>query len=103
MNVDVNKIKSVFVNEVNDLYNQETYFVKSCYKFPSRYSLEQEILDNQLRIYFEDNNKIVINGKTVPFCDDDVKRKIELKNISLDIEHTFNIYNYTISNIENQW
>lgn len=70
MSVVVSKLKNEFVNKVNDLFNQEVYFVRSCYKFPSKYSLEQSILDDQLRIYFEENNKIVIDSEVKTFCTD---------------------------------
>lgn len=81
MNVDVEKIKDNFLNKVNDLFNQEVYFLKSCQKFPSKYDLQRAAIDDSLRIFFEENNKIVIGKKIVKYCDKDSKRKIRLLNI----------------------
>lgn len=85
MNVDVNKLKSDFTSKVGKLYNQETYFIDSCEKFPSKYTLEDTLSDLSLRILFEENNVITINGKCVKYCDKQNKKKIRLFNISNDV------------------
>jgi len=33
MSVDVNKLKDRFTDKMNDLYNQDVYFVESCVKY----------------------------------------------------------------------
>lgn len=97
MSVVVSKLKTDFVNKINDLYNQEVYFVHSCYKFPSKYSLEQDITDKHLRIYFEENNKIVLDGTVYKYCEKDSKKKIRLLSISDEVgSPDFEINNYII-------
>lgn len=68
MNVDVDKLKDKFLNRINALYNQEKYFVEICLNFPEKYPLWFSVLDLQLQIYFEENNCMVIDGKTVKLC-----------------------------------
>ena len=101
MSVDVDKLKVSFSNKVNDLYNQDVYFVDSCYKFPNKYSLEGSILDDQLRIFFEENNKIVLEGCIVPYCTMESRRKIRLINIATGTNMPeVEVENYVI---ENTW
>lgn len=98
MNVDVDKIKNNFINNVNELYNNEVYFIEICNKFPNKYSLKAAILDDQLRIFFEENNKIVLGDKCFKYCTGK-KEKTKLKDISLDIEDTIpniSVINYIV-------
>jgi len=85
MNVDVNKLTDSYLNKMNDLYNKETYFVESCYKFPSKYALEHAALDESLQLFFEHNNKLILCDEMVKYCDKDSKRKIRLYDISNDV------------------
>ena len=101
MIVDVDKLKGNFLNKMNDLYNRDVYFVESCYKFPNKYSLDDSILDDHLRIFFEENNKIVLEGKMVKYCDTDSKRKIKLINIQEEITPEVNIVNNYI--VDDKW
>lgn len=85
MVVDVDKIKNSYLSNMNELYNSETYFVESCTKFPTKYSLEYQIMDDSLRIFFEENNKLILCDQMVKYCDKDSKRKIRLYDISNEI------------------
>lgn len=86
MTVDVCKLKEKFTDELSDLYNQDVYLIGNCSKFPSKQSLQQDLFDLSLKIYFEENNKIVLAGKMVKYCDKDGhKRKIKLKDISSEL------------------
>lgn len=85
MNVGVDKIKDKFLNRVNTQFNQEVYFVDTCVTFPEKYPLTGYITDLQLQIFFEENNKIVLGGKLLKYCDKDSKRKIKLLNISDEV------------------
>lgn len=83
MNVDVNKIREKFLNRVNDNYNEEVYFIESCYKFPDKYTSRVQLMDLSLQLFFEQNNKIVLDCcGLVPYCKKGTKRKIKLANIS---------------------
>lgn len=97
--VDVDNVKSKFLSKICDLYNQEVFFIDSCMKFPSKYSLEQSITDDSLRIFFLENNKVVIDGQLVEFCEDEVKRNIKLSKIESE-DSDFEINNYIV---ENTW
>lgn len=102
MNVDVNQIKDSFLNRINDLYNQEVFFIATCYKFPSKYSLENSAMDENLRIFFEENNKIILCDKVLKYCDKDSNRHIKLANISEEVgTPDINIINNYI--IEDRW
>lgn len=85
MSVDVDKIKDKFLNRINTLYNQEVYFVDNCVTFPEKYPLTGYITDLQLQIFFEENNNVVIAGRTMKYCDKDAKRKIKLLNITDEV------------------
>lgn len=102
MNVDVDKLKDSFINKMGDLLNQDVYFVESCYKFPSKYSLEHAAMDEDLHIFFEENNLIILNGECLKYCTVGTKRKIKLLNISNEVESPdVNIvHNYVI---EDKW
>lgn len=101
MNVDVCKLKLKFAENVGELYTQENFFIETCKKFPSKYSLINQIIDDQLRIFFEENNKIVLDGQIVPYCTDESKRKIRLINITTEKEiPEAEVTNYII---ENSW
>ena len=79
------KLKDTFLDKMNDLFNEQYYFIKSCGKFDSD-TLEQDLSDLSLRIWFEENNKIVLAGKLMKYCDKDGhKRKIKIKDISQDL------------------
>lgn len=96
------KLKSKLSSKIEDLYNREFYLIESCEKFKSKYSLEEELLDLQLRIHFEENNKIVILGKLVDYCQDNVKRKIKLKDISSELNQPeVNIVNNYL--VDDKW
>jgi len=101
MNVGVDKLKDKFLNRVNTLYNQEVYFVDTCVTFPEKYPLTGYITDLQLQIFFEENNKIVLGGKLLKYCDKDSKRKIKLLNIQEEISPDINVVNNYI--IEDKW
>lgn len=102
MNVGVDKIKDKFLNRVNTQFNQEVYFVDTCVTFPEKYPLTGYITDLQLQIFFEENNKIVLGGKLLKYCDKDSKRKIKLLNISDEVgTPDINIVNNYI--IEDKW
>jgi len=102
MVVDVDKIKNSYLSNMNELYNAETYFVQTCTKFPTKYSLEYQIMDESLRIFFEENNKIIICDKMLKYCDRDSKRKIKLADISSEVESPdITIINNYI--IEDKW
>ena len=101
MNVDVDKIKDKFLNRVNTQFNQEVYFVDTCVTFPEKYPLTGYITDLQLQIFFEENNKIVLGGKLLKYCDKDSKRKIKLLNIQEEISPDINVVNNYI--IEDKW
>lgn len=101
MSVDVCKLKAKFTENVGELYSVENFFIEICKRFPSKYSLRNQILDDQLRIFFEENNKIVLDGKLVPYCTDESKRKIKLINITTEKEiPEAEVTNYII---ENTW
>ena len=102
MNVDVNKLKSSFTNKVNEMYTKDNYFVEMCHKFPSKYTLEQEVMDLSLKIFFEENNIIHLGGKCLPYCTVGTKRKIKLKSISDELESPdINIVNNYV--VEDKW
>ena len=102
MNVDVCKITDRFLNKMNDLYNQEVFFVEVCNKFPSKYSLENSAMDDSLRLFFEDNNKLVLCGEMVKYCDKGANRTIKLANISDEVgTPDINVVNNYI--IEDRW
>ena len=102
MNVDVDKVKDKFLNRINSLYNQEVYFVDNCVKFPEKYPLTSYITDLQLQIFFEENNKIVLGGRELKYCDKDSRRKIKLLNISNEVgTPDINIINNYIT--EDKW
>lgn len=101
MNVGVDKIKDKFLNRVNTQFNQEVYFVDTCVTFPEKYPLTGYITDLQLQIFFEENNKIVLGGKLLKYCDKDSKRKIKLLNIQEEISPDINVVNNYI--IEDKW
>jgi len=101
MNVDVDKIKDKFLNRVNIKFNQEVYFVDTCVTFPEKYPLSSYITDLQLQIFFEENNKIELYGKTMKYCDTDSKRKIKLLNIQDEVSPDINMVNNYI--IEDKW
>jgi len=86
MSVDVCKLKDSFLDKMKDLFNQEEYFVKSCYNFPDKFSLSNSILDDHLRIYFEENNNIILDGCCVKFCEVDVVKKAVLADLTLEID-----------------
>lgn len=99
MNVDA---KPIFLNKINDIFNQEVYFIESCYKFPDKYSANFSVMDAHLRVHFDDNNKIVLStGKTVKYCDKDINRKIKLNNITIETSTDVNIINNYIT--EDKW
>ena len=106
MNALVYKLKSEFSDKVSDLYNEEVYFIKTCKKFESKYSLQQQINDLSLRIYFEENNKIVIKGEMLKYCKGDSnKRKIKIKDISVDLNQP-EIHDVTVINnymVDDTW
>lgn len=85
MNVDVNDITNKFLDKLADKYNEDTYFVESCHKFPDKYSLSTSIEDLHLQIYFENNNYIILKGERVKYCDKGSKRKIRLYDITNDV------------------
>ena len=85
MVVDVDKIKGNFLSKIGDRYQKDTYFIDICHKFPDKYSLDDSIMDDQLRIFFEQNNIMDLCGETVKFCDEDSKRKVRLINISTGV------------------
>jgi hypothetical protein len=100
MNVDA---KDEFLNRMNDIYNQETYFIATCYKFPDKYSAENSLMDAHLLAFFKDNNNIVLScGTTVKYCDKDTKRKIKLADISDEMPDIHVINNYVIEDKWNQ-
>lgn len=103
MNVDVDKIKDQFLNEVSDAYNAEVYFVASCHKFPNKYAEVFSLMDLSLRIFFEENNNICLNGKTYKYCNKGTKRKLKLSDISCDIHSPdITINNYINEDVWNQ-
>lgn len=81
MSVDAYKNKVNFLSLVEYVYNRERYFVEPCIKFPSKFTLENQTDDAWLRIYFEENNKIVVEGCLYKYCDKDNKRKMNLVNL----------------------
>ena len=101
MNVDVDKIKDKFLNRISNLYNAEVYFIEICNKFPEKYPLPISITDLQLQIFFEENNKVVIGGKLLKYCEKGSKKKIKIKSISDEISTP----DITINNyfIEDKW
>jgi len=102
MSVDVNKLKDRFTDKMNDLYNQDVYFVESCVKYPEKYPLKHILNDLQLQIFFEENNKIVLSGKCVKYCDKDSKNIIRLINISDEVgSPDINIVNNYI--VDDKW
>lgn len=101
MNVGVDKLKDKFLNKVNTLYNQEVYFVDTCVTFPEKYPLTGYITDLQLQIFFEENNKIVLGGKLLKYCDKDSNRKIKLLNIQEEVSPEINIVNNYI--VQEKW
>lgn len=101
MNVDVDKLIDGFLNKMNDLYNQEVYFIETCYRFPFKRSLKVVSLDDSLRIFFEENNKLDVCGKMLKYCDKDSRRKIKLADISDEVGTDINIVNNYIT--EDKW
>ena len=95
MIVDVDALKDDLMDVMHDIYNQEMYFIESCRKFPTKYSAEIYSMDLQLRIFFEENNKIVIAGKCVTYCDKKRNHKLKIKPICLDEKPDVIINNYT--------
>jgi hypothetical protein len=86
MHVSVDKLKDDFVSKIDDSYNQEVYFIASCLKFPSKYSLQMYLMDLSLRIHFEENNCIILGGKKLKYCDrDSTNKKIKLADISNEL------------------
>jgi hypothetical protein len=85
MNVDVDSLKSDFLSRVSSRYNENRYFIEICEKFPSKFSKDQQIEDLSLHIFFKENNKTVIDGSMVTYCDKTIKRKVKLYDISNDI------------------
>ena len=65
---DASKLKEDFSTRVCSIYNEETFFVKSCNTKSSKYSRDTQIKDLSLEIYFAENNLIDICGRMVPFC-----------------------------------
>lgn len=99
MNVDA---KDTFLNRVNDVYNQEVYFIEPCYRFPNKYAAIFSMMDAHLRAYFDDNNKIVLAcGDTVKYCEEGINRRIKITNITLDTSTDVNIINNYIT--EDKW
>lgn len=102
MNVDVDKIRDKFLNRINTLYNREVYFVDNCVTFPEKYPLSDYVTDLQLQLFFEENNKIILGGRCLKYCDKDSKRKIKLINISEEVgSPDINIINNYV--IEDKW
>lgn len=101
MNVDVHNLKIDYLNKVNDLYNQDVFLLSTCYKFPSKYSLEQSILDTSLRIFFEENNFIILGGKCLKYCEKTSNRKIKLLSITDSPESPDIIINNYV--VQDQW
>lgn len=98
MIVDVSKLKEKFSDKVCDQYNQDVYFIETCEKFPSKYSQRFQMIDMSLRIFFEENNKIIMGGKCLKYCDKGRKQKIKIHTISLDMKPDVTINNYIITN-----
>lgn len=85
MNVDVDSLKTSFLSKVLNRHNENKFFIASCEKFPSKFSKDQQIEDLLLHIFFKENNKTVIDGSLVTYCDGTSKRKVKLYDISNDI------------------
>lgn len=101
MTVDVSNLKEKFSDKVCDLYNKEVYFIDTCEKFPSKYSQRFQMIDMSLRIFFEENNKIIMCGKCLKYCDKSRKQKIKIHTISLDMKPDVTINNYIIT--DDRW
>jgi hypothetical protein len=82
--VDVSNLKEDFANKVCDLYNKEEFFIKSCKKSTSKFSPDHILRELSLQIFFEENNKVVLGGYTVPFCDPNKSRKIKLTELTIE-------------------
>ncbi len=74
MTVDVDLLKDRFVTEMANKYNQEMFFIESCLKHSSH-------ADNSLRIFFEENNKMISCGKEIKFYDKCHPQKLTLNKI----------------------
>lgn len=85
MNACVDKLKTRFLEVIEDNYNTSVYFIESCLKFPTKYGSDNYLMDLSLNIFFEENNKIFLEGKLMKYCSDDSKRKIKLTDISNDV------------------
>lgn len=103
MNVDVNKLKSSYLNKMNELYNKEYYFIQQC-NIPSRkLSLEQSILDAQLRIFLSENNNIIVDGVLTNFCERNRKTRIDLLETEVNDKPDVLIVNNTTKIVDDTW
>lgn len=100
--VDVSNLKSRLVDKICALYNAETFFIASCQPHNSKYSEDTLIKDLQLEIFLEENNKIMMCGELVKYCNrGDNKRKVKLADITDTVNQPeVNIYHnhYIINN-----
>jgi len=86
MNACADNKKTDFLDLLQDDYNQSVYFIESCNKFPTKYSAQYLAMDLSLSIFFQENNKIYVNGKCMKYCDkDNNRRKIKLQDISNEV------------------
>lgn len=77
----VDKVRDLFLNRIENNYNQEEYFVESCFKNETKYSNRITTLDLFLELFFRENNHIILDGKKCVYCDDDVIRRIKVAHL----------------------
>lgn len=102
MNANVYNLINDYIKKTKDLLHQEIYFVKSCYKFPDKFSLTSSIIDTQLQLKFDEYNQIVLGGKCVRYYTDQSRTKVKLTKITLDTE-PYNINNINNYIVEDTW
>lgn len=83
MHVDVYK---VFRNLMQTKYLKDHYFIESCKPFFSKYTEETNIDGAALRIYLEENNRLIGCEGRQTICEIGVFKDGKLVNVSNDIE-----------------
>lgn len=73
----------VYLNRIEDRYNEDQFFIESCYSKESKELRKITIRDIALRLYFDKNNYIRLNGKDHKYCKKDENlRKMKVVNLS---------------------
>ncbi len=82
MTATVDRMKHLFLERMEDKYNQEQYFIEGCYKNETKYSSRIALIEASLSIFFKENNYLILLGRKCPYCTVDVRRKIKLAALS---------------------